>query len=50
MNLFFLFDEYTDVATPREVQNMAEIVMDALRNPDQARQVDECVVGEAARQ
>ncbi|KAG6893153.1 hypothetical protein C0995_001404, partial [Termitomyces sp. Mi166 len=50
MNLFFLFDECSDVATLHETQQMAVIVMDALRNPDKARTANECVVGEAARQ
>ncbi|KAG5350396.1 Pentalenene synthase [Termitomyces sp. J132] len=50
MNLFALYDEYTDTATPHEAQQLATIVMDALRNPDKARPADECVVGEVARQ
>ncbi|KAG6915082.1 hypothetical protein DXG01_013552 [Tephrocybe rancida] len=50
MNLFFLFDEYTDVATPREAEQMAAAAMDALRNTDKPRPTGECVVGEAARQ
>ncbi|KAG6892452.1 hypothetical protein C0992_000444, partial [Termitomyces sp. T32_za158] len=50
MKLFFLFDEYTDVATPHEAQEQADMVMDAIRNPDKARPVGECVLGEAARQ
>jgi hypothetical protein len=50
MNLFFLFDEYTDVADPNEAQRLAAIVMDAIRNPDKPRPLGECVVGEAARQ
>ncbi|KAG6895319.1 hypothetical protein C0993_009725, partial [Termitomyces sp. T159_Od127] len=50
MKLFFLFDEYTDVATPHEAQEQANIVMDAIRNPDKERPIGECVLGEAARQ
>ncbi|KAG5719892.1 Pentalenene synthase [Termitomyces sp. T112] len=50
MNLFWLLDEYTDIVAPHEVQQVAMIVMDALRNPDKVRPSNECVVGEAARQ
>ncbi|KAH0584468.1 hypothetical protein H2248_010004 [Termitomyces sp. 'cryptogamus'] len=50
MSLFSVFDHYTDVATPHEVQQMADMVMDAIRNPDKARPANECVVGEVARQ
>ncbi|KAG6883541.1 hypothetical protein C0992_008520, partial [Termitomyces sp. T32_za158] len=50
MNLFFLFDEYTDAAALCEVQNMAKIVMDAIRSPEKPRPAGECVVGEVARQ
>ncbi|KAG6859946.1 hypothetical protein C0995_001480 [Termitomyces sp. Mi166 len=49
-NFVFLFDEYTDVATPHETQQMVTMVMDALRNPDRTRPAGECVVGEVARQ
>ncbi|KAG6886195.1 hypothetical protein C0992_004565 [Termitomyces sp. T32_za158] len=50
MKLFFLFDECTDVATPQEAQEQANMVMDAIRNPDKARPVGECILGEVARQ
>ncbi|KAG6876332.1 hypothetical protein C0993_003968, partial [Termitomyces sp. T159_Od127] len=50
MNWFFLFDEYTDIATPQEVQQMATVAMDAIRNPDRIRTAGECVIGEATRQ
>lgn len=50
MKLFFLFDEYTDVATPHEAQEQKNIVMDAIRDPNKARPVGECVLGEAVRQ
>ncbi|KAG5350419.1 hypothetical protein C0989_011141 [Termitomyces sp. Mn162] len=50
MGLFDVFDRYTDVAAPREAQEMADMVMDAIRNPDKARPAHECVVGEVARQ
>lgn len=50
MNLFFVFDEYTDVEDEHGVQRMADIVMDALRNPDVPRPAGESVIGEIARQ
>ncbi|EMD35700.1 terpene cyclase, partial [Gelatoporia subvermispora B] len=50
MNLFFVFDEYTDIRGPDEVEQLANVVMDALRNPEKERPAGECVVGEVARQ
>ncbi|KAF7326901.1 Terpene cyclase [Mycena venus] len=50
MNLFFVFDEYTDCVDHKEARRLADIVMDALRHPHKARSADEPVVGEIARQ
>lgn len=50
MNMFFVFDEYSDVAPEDEVQVMADIIMDALRNPYQPRPKGEWVGGEVTRQ
>ncbi|KAG6894979.1 hypothetical protein C0992_003675, partial [Termitomyces sp. T32_za158] len=50
MYLFALYDEYTDGATPQEAQQLATMVMDAMRNPDKARPAGECVIVEVARQ
>lgn len=50
MNLFFVIDEYTDVATESEAREMARIIMDSIRNPWQRRPHDEWVGGEVARQ
>ncbi|KAJ7116265.1 terpenoid synthase [Mycena crocata] len=50
MQLFFVFDEYTDVATADEVRKLAEIVMDALYNPTMPRPHGENLVGQIARQ
>ncbi|KAG6893372.1 hypothetical protein C0993_001305 [Termitomyces sp. T159_Od127] len=50
MNVFFLFDVYTDAATPHEAQQLATVVMNALRNPKKSRPLGECVIGEIARQ
>ncbi|KAI0036496.1 terpenoid synthase [Vararia minispora EC-137] len=50
MNMFFVFDEYSDVSHPDEVQVMADIIMDALRNPHIPRPVGEWIGGEMTRQ
>ncbi|KAG6867501.1 hypothetical protein C0993_001988 [Termitomyces sp. T159_Od127] len=50
MNWFYFYDESTDVATPQQVQEFAIASMEAFRNPEEARPVDECVIGEATRQ
>jgi len=50
MNLFFIYDEYSDVAHEDEVQVYADIIMDALRNPHKPRPKGEWVGGEVTRQ
>lgn len=50
MNLFFIFDEWSDVSTAPETRVQADIIMDALRNPCKPRPSDEWVGGEVARQ
>lgn len=50
MNMFFVYDEYSDVAHEDEVQVMANIIMDALRNPHKPRPKGEWVGGEVTRQ
>ena len=50
MNLFFVFDEYSDVADEDDVRVMADISMDALRNPHTPRHKGEWVGGEITRQ
>ncbi|OCH88427.1 terpenoid synthase [Obba rivulosa] len=50
MNLFFVFDEYTDVADESDVRILADISMDALRNPSKPRPAEECIIGEITRQ
>ncbi|KAK0443682.1 terpenoid synthase [Desarmillaria tabescens] len=49
MNLFFVFDEYTDNATPEVVRQYADIVMDAIRHPTKSRPSDEVVLGVVAQ-
>lgn len=50
MNMFFVFDEYSDVSPPEDVIQQAGIIMDALRNPYTPRPRDEWVGGEVTRQ
>lgn len=50
MNLFFVIDEYSDIAPVEEVRQQKDIVMDALRNPHKPRPEGEWVGGEVARQ
>jgi len=50
MNMFFVYDEYSDVSHEDDVQVMADIIMDALRNPHKPRPEGEWVGGEVTRQ
>lgn len=50
MALFYAFDEYTDVEDENATRNMADILMDGLKNPEKARPLNECPLGELARQ
>lgn len=50
MNLFFVIDEWSDVANAKETRKYADIVMDALRNPHKPRPAGEWVGGEVTRQ
>ncbi|KAI0292682.1 terpenoid synthase [Multifurca ochricompacta] len=50
MAVFLLFDEYSDVADADEVQEMVNIIMDALRNPHTPRPRGEWIGGEVTRQ
>ncbi len=50
MNVFFVFDEYSDVEDEKTVQRFADIIMDALRDPRKPRPAGECLVGEITRQ
>lgn len=48
---FLIYDEYTDACdTLEEAQEMADIVMDALRNPHKPRPEGEWLGGEVTRQ
>ncbi|KAK1834411.1 terpenoid synthase [Podospora conica] len=45
MNLFFVFDEKSDVADEHETRYQADCIMDALRNPEKPRPAGEWVGG-----
>ncbi|KAF8874007.1 terpenoid synthase [Infundibulicybe gibba] len=50
IHLYFILDEYTDIADPISVRHQADIVMDALHHPHTARPAGEWIGGEATRQ
>ncbi|KAK0624077.1 terpenoid synthase [Immersiella caudata] len=50
MSLFYAFDEYSDVEDAAVTRAMADILMDAIRNPDKPRPQGECCLGEMTRQ
>lgn len=50
MNVFFLYDEFTDVESKEGVQSIADITMDAVRNPLKIRPDGEPAIGEIVRQ
>ncbi|KAJ3514441.1 hypothetical protein NLJ89_g2384 [Agrocybe chaxingu] len=50
MNLFFVFDEWSDVSNAEETRRMADIIMDALYDPHKPRPTGEWVGGEVTRQ
>jgi len=50
INVLFVFDEYSDLANEDEVQVMADISMDGVRNPHKPRPKGEWVGGEITRQ
>ncbi|KAJ7657695.1 isoprenoid synthase domain-containing protein, partial [Mycena polygramma] len=49
VNLLFVFDDVTDELTTHEVQCLAELSLDALRNPEKPRPAGEHRVGEMHR-
>ena len=50
MNVFFVFDEYTDVEDADVVREMVDIVIDAINDPEKPRPQGELLLGELARQ
>ena len=50
MNLFYVYDEYTDIANGEGADRIRDIVMDAFRHPEKPRPEGELLVGEMARE
>lgn len=50
MNLFYVFDEYTDITDGNGADKIREITMDAILNPHKTRPEGECPVGAMARE
>ncbi|KAF8650692.1 hypothetical protein AX16_005066 [Volvariella volvacea WC 439] len=50
MNLYFMFDHFSDIGDGEEVQKQADIMKDALRNPFKPRPDGEVILGEMTRQ
>ena len=50
IHLLFVVDEYTDNMGRADTQKLADIVLDAIRNPMRPRPKDEHLLGEMARQ
>jgi len=50
MNLYFFFDEHSDLADEERTREQADIIMDALRNPHKPRPKGEWVGGPVTQQ
>ncbi|KAI8989884.1 terpenoid synthase [Trametes punicea] len=50
MNVFFVIDEYTDVAPAPLVKEIVEIIVDAVHHPQKPRPTGENILGEISRQ
>ncbi|KAJ7443636.1 hypothetical protein B0H11DRAFT_1931522 [Mycena galericulata] len=50
MNLFFVIDEHTDIAATEIAREQADIVMDAIRNPNKRRPEAEWIGGKVAQE
>ncbi|KAJ8474148.1 hypothetical protein ONZ51_g7404 [Trametes cubensis] len=50
MNLFFVFDELSDVESESQVRVLADTIMDGIRNPHKTRPTTEPVIGLIAKQ
>jgi len=50
MNLFYVYDEYTDIADGEGADKIRNIVMDAFRHPEKPRPEGELLLGEMARE
>jgi hypothetical protein len=50
MTLFYAFDEYSDVEDEVVTRQMADALIDGIRNPDKPRPQGESCLGKMARQ
>jgi len=50
MNLFYVFDEYTDIADGKGAEEIRNIVVDAMCNPHKPRPEGELLLGEMTRE
>ncbi|KAJ3517444.1 hypothetical protein NLJ89_g506 [Agrocybe chaxingu] len=50
MNLFFVYDEYTDVVSPETAHKLSQIVVDAMKNPDERSSYGEHPIGDKAKE
>ena len=50
MALLYIYDEFTDKVDGDGARLYADMVMDAIRNPDKERPREESTLGEIARQ
>ena len=50
MNLFYVYDEYTDIANGEGADKIRGIVMDAFHHPEKPRPEGELLLGEMARE
>lgn len=50
MNVFYVFDEYTDIADGNGAEKVRNIVMDAFRNSNKERPAGELLLGAMARE
>ena len=50
MNIFYVYDEYTDIADGEGADKIRNIVMDAFRHPEKPRPEGELLLGEMARE
>ena len=50
MNIFYVFDEYTDIADAHGVDGIRDVVMDAFQNPYESRPEGEMLLGEMCRE
>ena len=50
MIVYFIVDEYTDVENATQTAEIVDIIIDALKNPNEPRPKGEVILGEIIRQ